>query len=127
MTLRFAWRRLAVQVAGVAVVAGVFSACSASSNQGTPECPTVAATCPSPPPSYKTDVQPIIQSHCYACHGPGGIEVSKFDLTTYQGVAENDVSGEIGGCFMPPPGNEQPTADERQTLLDWVACGQPNN
>ena len=55
----------------------------------------VAATCPSPPPSYKADVQSIIQSRCYACHGPGGVEVSRIDLTTYQGVAENDISGEV--------------------------------
>jgi hypothetical protein len=127
MVLRFAWRRLAAHVAGAAVVAGALSACSASSSPDPAECTSVAATCPSPPPSYKTDVQPILESHCYSCHGPGGIEVSKVDLTSYQGVAENDLPGEISECLMPPSGNEQPTLEERTTLLDWVACGMPDN
>jgi hypothetical protein len=89
--------------------------------------------CPSPsadgggPPSYQTDVQPILANRCYGCHGPGGIEVSSINLTTYHGVISNDVVAQLSECFMPPPDAGQPTPAERQTLFEWIACGEPNN
>jgi hypothetical protein len=115
------------------LAAGLFG-CSGGSEAPAPTCTNDGnVTCPSPsadgggPPSYQTDVQPIIASRCYGCHGPGGIEVSSINLTSYHGVVSNDVVAQLSECFMPPPDAGQPTPAERQTLFEWFACGEPNN
>ena len=38
-----------------------------------PDCPNdTPSACPSPAPSYVSDVAPIVSSHCLQCHAPGG-------------------------------------------------------
>jgi hypothetical protein len=133
-TVALGW--LAAHAAGAVALAAALLGCSGGSAAPSAMCPNEGnLTCPSAsdggagPPSYKSDVQPIFASRCYGCHGPGGIEVASIDLTTYHDVVANteDVVGQVGECMMPPPDAGQPTLAERQTLFEWIACGEPNN
>ena len=90
-------------------------------------CPGDQATCPSNPPSYASQIAPIIQSRCVACHSPGGMAPS--DFTSYATVSDqqSSIRGRVGDCTMPPMGSPQPTSTERTQLLEWLACGAPSN
>jgi hypothetical protein len=92
-------------------------------------CPQDLPTCPPSPPSWASEVQAIINLRCNVCHGVGGIERSKFDFTTYQGVRNNfgSVLNQVYGCTMPPADAAAPTPDERFALLEWLVCRAPNN
>jgi hypothetical protein len=89
---------------------------------------SVPASCPSTTPSYQTDVAPVIATYCTSCHAAGGQESDK-PLDTYAGVSarQGDVENELAGCTMPPSGSAQPTSAQIQAVLDWIACGAPNN
>ena len=92
------------------------------------DCPNDLPTaCPTPSPSYASDVAPIIQNHCLKCHsgaGPGTVT-----LTTYTSVFNNRqaVLTQFYSCRMPPQGEPRPSVQERQLLLGWLTCGAPNN
>ena len=107
------------------VCAVVLAGCGSS---GPPCANDLPATCPSPQPSYATDVAPIIQAHCLKCHAPGGQEASK-DFTTYQHVFDQRLAilNQFYSCRMPPDGEPRPTSQERALLLGWLVCGSPNN
>jgi hypothetical protein len=95
----------------------------------------IAPPCPdaSPQPSFKSDVRPLITKYCLACHGEGGVEVAMFNYTTYQGITLHvaQMVTQVYQCAMPPldasPIPPMPTVAERETLLEWIACGAPNN
>jgi len=93
------------------------------------DCPNdLPQSCPSPVPSYKTEVQPIINSHCLKCHSPGGQQAS-IDFTTHQNVfaQKGPILTQTYSCRMPPQGEPRPTPQERALLLGWLVCGSPNN
>jgi hypothetical protein len=90
-----------------------------------------ASACPGTAPSYANDVAPILDLRCNTtCHAPG---VGPWPLTNYADVSDwADVIGPyVEQCGMPPPdsnaGDGNMTDAERQTVLDWLACGAPNN
>jgi hypothetical protein len=92
-------------------------------------CPNdLPASCPSPPPSYRTDVAPIISARCLGCHAPGKQEASK-DFTTYPNVfsQRQPILTQVFSCRMPPEGEPRPTAQERAQFLAWLVCGAPDN
>jgi hypothetical protein len=118
---------LAVGAASIAV--GVFLACKPSPGIS---CPTLSTGCPSPPPDWETDVQPLFVTYSAQCHGDGGIEQAMFDYTTYQGVYghRSQILTEVYECQMPPydaspPTAAFPSAQERQTFISWLVCGAP--
>ena len=97
-----------------------------------PSCPTLVIpdACPSSPPSWKGEVQPLVAKYCYGCHGMGGVGQSKEDFSTYQGVkkAGPTIASQVQQCLMPRPGAAQPTESERETLITWaLVCRAPNN
>ena len=76
--------------------------------------------------SYRKDVLPILENHCYDCHadgldkggvafdkGPEGALVQKHDL--WFKVLKNVRAG-----IMPPPKKERLTAEEMKTLERWI-------
>ena len=87
--------------------------------------------CPDAAPSYASAVASIIAARCTVCHRPGGPGASiQFD--TYAKIAANNnkihMVTQVHMCRMPPPSCAEPlTAGERQTLLQWLVCGGPNN
>ncbi len=106
---------------------------SGEASTGNGACPNDApATCPSPAPSWATQVQPVVEQLCALggqCHGAGGSAQTTLDFTTYAGVKRSSVTMETDllSCKMPPPGALAPTLDERTTLLAWFVCGAPDN
>ena len=93
-------------------------------------CPANAAatptSCPSDPPSYVSDVAPIISQECLSCHAESG-EESSIPLETYDEVfSERTVAqDQVESCAMPQSGSLSDS--QRTTLLTWFACGAPNN
>jgi uncharacterized membrane protein len=89
---------------------------------------SVPSSCPSTPPSYQTDVAPLLQTYCVSCHSAGGSESGK-PLDTYRGVANlsGGVESSVGSCSMPPANEAQPTDAERETILAWLVCGANQN
>lgn len=112
----------------VLVFASLLAGCSESSSGGDCSSVSIPASCPTTTPSYATDVAPILQTYCVNCHSAGGQEPNKL-LDTQASVAalSNDVANEVAGCSMPPADDAQPTAAQRQLILDWLTCGAPNN
>jgi uncharacterized membrane protein len=69
-----------------------------------------------------------MQSHCLACHGPGG-QQSSVPFTNYQQVFayRSAILNQVYACRMPLAGSTPLTAQERTLLIGWLACGAPNN
>jgi hypothetical protein len=82
---------------------------------------TKPPACPAPAPSY-ADVTPFFKQYCVGCHTAADNE----NMTTYEGVTwqKTNVTLDLLGCTMPnvPP---WPTMDERQKVLEWLACDAP--
>jgi hypothetical protein len=93
------------------------------------------STCPTPPPSWTNDVEPLIAGFCEQCHGPGGQAQNQVDLSTYALVAANRTRcwQQIETCLMPnvdgsPPPLHYPTPAQRQTMVTWLdICNAPDN
>lgn len=84
-------------------------------------------SCPTITPSYKSDIQPILQSYCLSCHGPNG--AAGYDMSTYARVAaqQSAILDQVYGCLMPTANYAQPSLEQRLTLLGWLVCNAPNN
>lgn len=91
-------------------------------------CGSPTPTCPSTAPSFSADVLPILESRCAPCHGPGGVEAGR-PLVDYASVhaSRTSVLTQVFYCKMPPAGASPLTADEKLTILSWLACEAPNN
>jgi hypothetical protein len=93
-------------------------------------CPEQIPTCPSPPPSFVAEVNPIVQSVCVPCHGPGGIEATRPYLT-YEDMKAfgpfTTMYSQVLGCTMPKAPQQFMGNDDRQRLLEWFACGEPDD
>ncbi len=95
-------------------------------------CPTEPATCPDPtvsgPPSYKTDVAPLLNSSCVGCHN--ATTKNGYALDTHEDVAraQSDVAYSLTTCKMPPENcGFTLSPAERRTFLTWLSCGAPAN
>jgi hypothetical protein len=132
----------------LAVAAG--AGCSSSSPHdvadaaadGAAPCVRPSLTCqdPSAPPSFASDVDPIIKVRCSPCHFPGGIASQVYVFTTYADIenAGTAIVNELYGCLMPPvdgnvaygiaPGTVVGlTPEQASTIVDWIRCGTPDN
>jgi hypothetical protein len=116
--------------------------------------PPVNPTCPGVAPSFANDVYPnVVRPFCAVpCHSSTGVEFS-MPLTSYQQIygQSGQEAGEIftqvfENCLMPPSNAPAQLTDgdgdagagdagdanagdanARQTLLDWLVCGAPDN
>jgi hypothetical protein len=132
---------VSVVAAGCPLTLVLVGACSSSSSGSSgppaPNCTglTAPSSCPSPPPSWKGEVQGLFASYCLQCHGDGGIAQDQVNLATYDDVFANRerVWQQIYGCAMPnvdasPPPMAFPTLDQRQIMITWAdPCNAPNN
>jgi hypothetical protein len=86
-------------------------------------------SCVPSPPSWSNQIQGIIGLRCGACHGDGGIERSRWDFSTYQGVHKTfgAILSQVYGCIMPPSDAAALAPNERLALLEWLVCAAPNN
>jgi uncharacterized membrane protein len=91
------------------------------------QCSVPSVPCPSPAPSYQSEVEPVLQARCLSCHSPGGVGTP--ELNSYGLVHNNDIEvlAQLSACLMPPPDAGQLSSSERTTVLGWISCGAPNN
>lgn len=97
--------------------------------------PPATLACADAAPSFAGDVYPnVFVPVCVTCHSPTGTEPS-MPLTNYQqiygsdGTEAREIFNQVfESCLMPPAGSPVLlTDDQRQTLLDWFACGAPDS
>jgi hypothetical protein len=121
-------RGLLTWAAALCIAAGVVLACSSPADPPA-ACPDDQATCPVSPPSWATQVQPIVQKGCFPCHADGGAAGPQFDYSTYAGVhrAYTEMIVQLSACNMPPADAAPLSGDDRATLLAWLGCRAPNN
>lgn len=86
-------------------------------------------------PTYYTDVQPIIETHCSSCHVEGGI--APFELQSGADAVKwaARIASVTKSGYMPPwpAGPESPAflndrrlgVATKQILSDWAAAGAP--
>jgi Flp pilus assembly protein TadD len=97
-----------------------------------------ALPCPSfgaPPPSFGTDVAPILERHCVTCHRNDGD--APFALETYDEARRHgaQIVVAIRSGYMPPwkpdaagerfVGERRLSESERATIVGWVEGGTP--
>jgi hypothetical protein len=108
------------------VLAIALAACSGEN----PACPAdEPASCPSPAPSYASQVGPLIDQYCaVGCHTAGGT-ASDRPLDSYATVfaRRSGVLDQTYQCAMPPIGSPVPSEPDRAAILGWLVCGAPNN
>ena len=96
----------------------------------------VAAVAPvNAQPTYSKEVSRIIQAKCQQCHRPD--DIAPFALLKYEDASAwaEDIGRVVENKIMPPwkpvaghgefKDNFGLSADERKTILDWVAAGAP--
>ncbi|MES1172500.1 MAG: hypothetical protein ABUL77_04625 [Bacteroidota bacterium] len=117
-------------VVGIVVATAVIAGAGCGGDKPKPtSCPDVLpASCPDPSPSYAADIEPLLRRRCGACHAPEKIEAAH-SFETYDQVRAQSagIRIQIDSCIMPPADQEQPTAAERQAILEWIVCGAMNN
>jgi uncharacterized membrane protein len=113
------------------LAAAAVIACSSSPNDpadaggstcvSAPACPAGGA------PSYKTEIQPILQAACIPCHSPGG--TAGYDESSYSDVYNQfgAILSQVAICVMPPVNGPQLTDAQRVALTAWLKCGAPDN
>lgn len=86
-------------------------------------------------PTYTKDVARTMQEKCQRCHRPG--DIAPFAMTNYEDTViwAEDIARVINNRIMPPwkpveghgefRDNFGLTAEERKTILDWIAAGTP--
>jgi hypothetical protein len=88
-------------------------------------------TCPSPPPSWTVQVRPIVDHWCGPCHLTGGTGIAKGDSYNYSTLAGfrglTTIETDVHNCTMPLVGSPPLPFSDWKTLLEWLACGAPDN
>jgi len=117
----------------------IISCSKSSGSQTTPVTPapggTTTTSCDTVNMKYAVDIVPILQSHCYGCHGggsnsgSGGISLDSYNnLKTYadNGFLKGNITHAPGFVGMP---FGQPKMDDCtiNKILDWINRGVQNN
>lgn len=86
-------------------------------------------------PSFKTTIQPILESHCAACHEPGSVGATHWELTDAKDASDvaEGLATVTGAKYMPPwPASDKGVPlDHKNTLnssqitaiADWARGG----
>ncbi|HAT20103.1 MAG TPA: hypothetical protein DCS85_08090, partial [Verrucomicrobiales bacterium] len=76
---------------------------------------------------FQEDVRPVLQQHCFACHGPekqkGKIRLDQLDPDMVNGNAAetwHDALNMLNRGEMPPEDEPQLSAVERRGLVGWL-------
>ncbi len=77
--------------------------------------------------TFQSDVLPLLQQYCFACHAEGSQEgnlafdeypsadAMTADIQTWWSVIKN-----VRSDVMPPEGEDRPTESEKQLLFEWI-------
>jgi uncharacterized membrane protein len=88
------------------------------------------AACPTPSPSYETQIDPIIQNRCWPCHATGGAGAASGHPFTDYNLVHKDrgaILDQVYACNMPPSGATALSDEERTAMLAWLVCGAQQN
>lgn len=113
------------------IACGEHDSASHSTQSALAACPQLdASACQSPAPSYANDIAPLLDRDCNdTCHSPDAN--GPWPLTDHQDIVDwtDLIVRDTENCTMPPAdaGTGALTPDERTMLIDWFACGAPNN
>lgn len=85
------------------------------------------------PLRYSSFGAPFMNAYCQSCHGSQAIDrqgaPGEFIFDTLEQIQRHRarifVRSAANNSSM-PPGPDDPPADQRQQLADWLACGAPN-
>jgi hypothetical protein len=113
-----------------AAILVAMGACGGGGEGAGAGCPfELPAGCSGAPPSYATDVGPVVARRCVQrCHQPGGVAQMQ-PLSSYLQLSarRGAVLGQLYRCRMPPAPEPPLSFDDGALLLDWLACGAPDN
>ncbi|MHB8419460.1 MAG: hypothetical protein ACYDCL_15400 [Myxococcales bacterium] len=103
-------------------------------------CPSVSPACDAgTSPSYRSQVEPILERSCLPCHTPGQQPYAGFDLSSYGAVdaIHQTVLEQLYICAMPngdggpgfalDGGSLTLSPADRLTVIDWCCSGAPDN
>jgi hypothetical protein len=92
-----------------------------------------ASTCSTVNMSYATDIDPILQHNCYACHS-AAVNNGNVTLEGYNNLIHYVNSGQVVGTikhqsgFSPMPKNSGSLSDcEIAKIEQWIVQGSQNN
>ena len=76
---------------------------------------------------FQQKIEPILQNYCYDCHGDGSSKgkVTLDEFKTDEALRGNPdlwfrVLKNVRAGVMPPAGKDQPTADEKKLIEQWI-------
>ena len=105
--------------------------CSKSSEDTLSQTP--GNSCDTTNVTYSTDVVPILQAHCYSCHGNGTIS-GGVSLDSYEDVKQQAENGFLLGTIThasgyPPMPQDGPQLSDCNIniIRAWIDNGTPNN
>lgn len=108
------------------LVVAVLAACAETSLEDYP-CPPQGTTL-----TYETFGRPFLESRCQSCHGvpskdrkgaPSGYDFGSLE-DARRWRARIFARAAADNTTM-PPGPDDPPAEEREKLAEWLACGAP--
>jgi hypothetical protein len=89
--------------------------------------------------TFERDVRPVLKTHCFHCHGEGGMQAGGLDMRLRRFLASGGESGAAivpgkpeesllvqrlqAGEMPPEDSKHRPAADEIQRLKAWIAAG----
>ena len=79
---------------------------------------TYTPDCSGPEKSFSTDVFPVFQSSCFACH-------SNFSNYSQISADRSNIRSMIADGLMPQQGSLSNT--QKNNILCWIDSGAPNN
>jgi uncharacterized membrane protein len=110
----------------IALTGSAVVACSSSPKAGDTS-DAGPLSCDAGVPSYKSDIVPILNQTCLACHNASGGTGFPFDTYAEVSNQAGEMLGQIVDGQMPPSNAPPLTAAQRTPLLDWLECGAPDN
>jgi len=133
---RSPWRWL---LSGWLIAAGFDLFCRADEGAEGVPCATAGDRPDAPPPSFESDVLPVLRRHCHACHGDDALE-GALDLRSASEILRGGESGPavvrgdpdasllvdlVARGQMPPEGADAVDAATVELLRRWVQAGAP--
>lgn len=87
---------------------------------------------------WEKEVLPLVETYCYDCHGDG-LKKGELAIDKFDSIAEMQANRDVWKRIqdhlkhqlMPPLDEDQPNAEERKKILDWIDAAvfpvDPNN
>ena len=73
--------------------------------------------------TYASFGQSFMQQYCVSCHGTPSTKGIELDTLAKVHQRKAKVKSEVSAMGMPEKGAPQPSAAERQKLIQWIDCG----